>query len=505
MTLNKKILAAAIVGGLFATAANSQAVNLTPTAPATTVPAVFASEIIMGTNGTRTLTNLGNSLDIQTNLRYNFSEGEVRFARVECSSNVRFATGAPLDGGASAALAAGSGAGTDLAGSSIGSINGLGTNVITFSITSGSGLLKSGNTLTVAGNRVITSTAPATCSYSLYDTPSQAAAGGEAGRITTVSANYLTFAPTYAAAVISANGAVANVEANPSFSRFTAITLVGSNVGRANLGQIRFDTRAAVSTATGGSAVQPRIASGATATLAEVLAAAGASGPNHVITGDFAGAANANGTFTGTAVAQAVFFDSDNDCDRATGTQVDASAVTATSARFNTGPAAVNGSLCYVPQSASFVIPASTYSLTFNAVSRDTALYTTPGIGPVALGSITRNGTSLQAQLVQIPAGWISRIVLTNTGSVARPYTIAAQTEAGVTATLGTAATGTIPANGTIVLNTADIATFTGTAPRGTLNVTVAGPTNDIQGLYQIVNAQTGSIANTALVRPGTN
>ena len=45
---------------------------------------------------------------------------------------------------------------------------------------------------------------------------------------------------------------------------------------------------------------------------------------------------------------------------------------------------------------------------------------------------------------------------------------------------------------------------FTG-APRATLNVTVAGPTKQIQGLYQIVNPDSGSISNHVMVRPGTN
>jgi hypothetical protein len=40
---------------------------------------------------------------------------------------------------------------------------------------------------------------------------------------------------------------------------------------------------------------------------------------------------------------------------------------------------------------------------------------------------------------------------------------------------------------------------------RGTLNVTVAAPNNQIQALYQIVNANTGSISNHDIVPPGTN
>ena len=487
MTLNKKILAAAIVGGLFAANAQAQ-VNLSATNGA--VPVTFASEIVIpsAAPGTRTLTNAANALDLAANLRYNFSENEVRFARVECPSNIRFSAGSTVS------LGAGTGVAGDLTGATVGAINGLGTSVITFSITSGTGLLKSVNTLTVGGNRAISSTAAGACSYSLYDTPSQAAAGGEAGRITTISGNYITFAQSYGLALLAANGAVANVEASPSFSRFTNAAPTNS-VDRANLGQIIFDTRANVSAAQGGSATQPRLETGVAATLADLLDG----DSTHTIAGDFSAAANANGSFTGAALSR-VYFSANANCSTV---DVPANAVTATSARFDTGPAAVGANLCYAPRTG-VAIPVSSYAQTFNAVSADDALYATPSVGPVSLGQITRNGTSLQAQFAQVPAGWISRIVLTNTGSLARPYTITAQTEDGTTATLGTAAAGSIPANGTIVLNTADIVSFAGN-PRGTLNVTVAGPNNDIQGLYQIVNGVTGSIANTALVRPGTN
>ena len=464
MTLNKKILAAAIVGGLFAANAQAQ-VNLSadPAAPVT-----FASELVIPGAGSLTLTNLANSLDLVSPLRYSFSSGEVRYARIECPTNVRFSAGSAVTASSAAAL---------------GAINGLGTNAITFSITATDASTTATSTITVSGNRSITSTTGGDCSYSLYDQPSQAQAGGTTGRIATLTGSYIAFRTSYTLTG-TAVGAVANVEASPSFSRFVSAAPTNS-INNASIGNVVFALRVPA----------PRLASGVGVTLADILGATS----NHTIAGDFANAANADGTFTGAALNR-VFFSAAADCSAVT---VPASAVTATSARFTTGAAAVNATLCYAPRTG-VAIPVSTYAQSFNAVSADAALYSVGSLGPVSLGSITRNGTSLQAPFVQVPAGWLSRIVLTNTGSVARPYTVTAQTETGVTSTLGAGASGSIPANGTIVLNTSDIATFTG-ATRGTLNVTVAGPNNDIQGLYQIVNGATGSIANTALVRPGTN
>ena len=113
-----------------------------------------------------------------------------------------------------------------------------------------------------------------------------------------------------------------------------------------------------------------------------------------------------------------------------------------------------------------------------------------------------RNGTELQAPLAQIPNGWLSRLVLTNTGSQARPYTIRVMTEEGVTVSTGTLS-GTVPANGTKVID--DLSTVFSGNNRATLVVNVAGPTNQIQGLYQVVNPDKGSVSNHVLVRPGSN
>ncbi|HEY0310842.1 MAG TPA: hypothetical protein VGC43_06945, partial [Luteimonas sp.] len=118
------------------------------------------------------------------------------------------------------------------------------------------------------------------------------------------------------------------------------------------------------------------------------------------------------------------------------------------------------------------------------------------------VGEITRNGTQLQAPLVQLPAGWLSRIAITNTGAVDRAYSMELMTETGRTGTIAPS-TGTVPANGTVVIDLADIVTFS--QNRGTINLNVAAPNNQIQGLYQIVNPVAGSLSNHVMVRPGTN
>jgi hypothetical protein len=92
-------------------------------------------------------------------------------------------------------------------------------------------------------------------------------------------------------------------------------------------------------------------------------------------------------------------------------------------------------------------------------------------------------------------------MVLTNTGSADRPYEIAVFGEAGnviSTANL----TGTVPAGGTEVVDLTTVLTGFTAAPRATLNVTISGPNNQIQGLYQIVNPDSGTISNHVMQRP---
>ena len=60
-------------------------------------------------------------------------------------------------------------------------------------------------------------------------------------------------------------------------------------------------------------------------------------------------------------------------------------------------------------------------------------------------------------------------------------------------------------AGGTKVVDLTSVLTGFTAAPRATLNVTIAGPNGQIQGLYQIVNPDSGTISNHVMVRPGQN
>ena len=225
MSVNKKVLSVAILGALFT--GNAFAANLS--APGGAIPAYFAKEIIATPAAPVTLTTTAAGATLQWNIGYNFSDGEVRYARVQCSNNIKFSNTTAVS-----ALPANS---------NIGSINGLGSNVLTFSVTSQlPNNVQGSDVFTVAGNHAITGTdADVTCSVGLYDQPSQAQAGGTTGLIqnTFFSGAYLSFKPSYGLVSTGYYTNTANVEADPAFTEF--LSSGTSWPGGAYLGELRYD------------------------------------------------------------------------------------------------------------------------------------------------------------------------------------------------------------------------------------------------------------------------
>jgi len=483
MSFTKKILATAIAGGLIATAAHAQ-VNLsaTPTVTPTRLAAESTFPAILN-DGTA-------AFDIVVAARYNFSTNEIRHGRLECS-NFRFED----------AIIAVTGAGAT---TTVGPVNGRASNAIFFTMTSGAlnaDRIVATSTLTfdITGGSSVRANAPVDCTFGIYDTASQAAAGGSSGLISVSasSGRFIEVAQSFGYSRATQT-AVATVNFTPIFNFITSgsVAQPGFVIGTrtARIGLFQFDTAFTI-----GGGVQPLLPSGTASTLATLLGTNSA----HVIEGDFSNAANADGTFTGDALAR-VFLDSDNNCDRTNGTVTNATSLTATSATFVTGAAAVvaNTGVCYTSRAGE--IPESAYSIRLAPQAFGSTVSPTPV--SASLGSIARDGTTLVAPLVQIPAGWISRIALTNTSSVPRPYTISVLGETGNTiATNATALTGFIPARGQIVVDLPSVFSgFTG-APRAHLTVAIAAPRASINGVYQIVNPASGSISNHVMVAAGTN
>lgn len=439
------------------------------------VAVLYAREIAASSMSPVTLTNTAGSLNLTSALGYSFSQGEVRHARLECPGHVRFSAGSTV-------------VASDTAATSLGAINGLGTSVITFSITASTSGLTATDTVTVTGNRSITSTADASCSFSLYDHPSEAQAGGTAGRIITRTGAYLSFGPSWQLVADPVFTSTADVEASPAYSVLVASG--DTTTTRAGLSELTY----------GLVTPTPLRPDSAPITLADLMAT-GANGTILGVVGDFTSAANADGSFTGAALSR-VFLATDDTC---TTLATPASALTATTATFNVGATGFTDDNLCLQTNGVAAIPAADYTALVMPTAASAA-YIHGNISQLAAGRIVRNGVELQAPLVELPAGFVSRIALTNTGNVARAFTWRFVPAAVGRTTPATTGSGTIPANGLLVLALADVLGVPGAmSPRGTFIVSASAPSNAIQGLYQIVNVASGSISNTQMVRPGTN
>ena len=377
-------------------------------------------------------------------LNYNFSPNEVRYGRFSCNgatlSNIAVSTTSPdID---------------------LGAVNGNGTNTIFFSMTGDPALVNptAAETMDITADVELLNKGSVTCEFAIYDLPSQAQMGGPDGLVIDSGTD------GYKAWIIRPSGyvfagtdgeAVADVE-DPLGAYF-------GFVGTGQFGALQFEAVPGVWDK-----------DHADITLADIFDA----DTTVTIDGDFTAAADL--TWAGVSP--------DDLAD-------DAAVYEYTSAIPALG---LNGPLVFIETGADAIME-SEYTATLD-VSTNVGYETSDRSDTV--GEIVRNGTQLQAPLVQLPAGWRSRIAITNTGAVPRAYSMEVMTETGRTGTISPA-TGTVPANGTVVIDLADIVTFSHN--RGTINLNVAAPNNQIQGLYQIVNPVAGSLSNHVMVRPGTN
>ena len=473
--MNNKSLALVVLAAVSAADATAADLSSNPAAPA-----YFAKEIIASAVAPRTLaTSASPATRLNWGIGYSFSVGEVRHGRVACTDNLVFDTGTTV-------------ASSDAGSASIGAINGLGTSVLTFSLTSTSAanLINASDVLSVSGDHAVTGTdTDVICSVALYDQPSQAQAGGSMGLIegTAFSGTYLVFVPSYGL-VATPTANTANVEAAPPFGSF--IPAVNASLGHVYIGWdgtagITYGLRDPDGTGPQGA---PFNVDGDEIGLSELL------GADTVITvrGDFGPTASAGSTPFDLAARARTWL------------VVPASALRSDSATYPVGNVPFADQYLQLHRRSGNTIHPSEYTATLQVASAQPGVYAVGGIAGVYLGRIVRNGTELQVPLAQVPQTWVSRLVLTNTGGTAHPYVIAVLGEAGNT--IGTdRLTGTVPANGITVVDLGDVLkSFTG-APRATLNVTLSAPNHQVQGLYQIVNPDKGSISNHVLVRPGSN
>lgn len=478
--LNRKILAIAVASTFAGGVGVASAANITLPSTATASP-VYSSNM---NGGALTNTNVLGGLT-----GWGFSSGTAVFVRYDLS-------GATFTADPSA-MTLGLGSTTTVLANATAtkSAGGAGASNAIYQVTSAnsSETLSTANTLlTLAGLTVTSTAADATITQSIYDTSSNAVAGGATGKLATSKTGViLSFTPAYTVTVTAGSANTADVSATlGSYKSFTGSVATQT----AALGTIVI--------ANGTSAV---INDGVSpATVGNTVT----SNTKLVITGDFTAAANANGTYTGAALSRV--FLSNTSCNSTGGNAV-ANSLTATTAWIQFGNAtsnvasgaSANQTLC-LSAAGNSAIPVATYTVQYVpvAVTANTVSSTTAA----TIGSIARNGGQLTTPWMTFATGWTSRVILTNSSSADATYAVAVKGEAGNTVTANaTGATGTVPANGMVVVNASDIVTSISGNTRFAATFTFAAARTTIDGMAQAVNAATGAISSVTMVSPGTN
>lgn len=493
---NKQTLALAIVGAL--ASSNALSANLIQTANT-----IYAKEIKMPVTGL--------SLNVAWKVGYNFNTNETRYAcvRLEGAQPAAIAPTITEADGVTPATAL-----------TAGTVNANG-NVAFFTLSSSpTGSVPATAAYQVQLNNLLIDVASrdttVTATVGLYDNPAaagQCLAEGPANPQliagTGDTKNLLEFKPSYEF-VTDPSKAVASVENSltpfAGFKNVPGVTTggnaTGTNAPDANLATAQINLLTY-----GTPAAAPRGKNGAPVTLGTLFDTSAATNSVLTIGGDF-GAWMTAKTFAAAVPTSA----------------------SATAANWQVNPTSMNGDFqITVNPSSNLEIPAGNYKATLkakanadytlnyvdaNAGQSVTLSPTFKDINPAdsvieaayadaSAGQIVQDGVRLQAPLVQVPGGWLSRLVITNTGNKDRTFYLTVQGEDGTTITTGNLTGYTVKAKKTYVIE--DMSSVlqgfnAGAKTRGTVIATVAGPEKEIKGLYQIVNTTNMSLSNYVMV-----
>jgi len=138
-------------------------------------------------------------------------------------------------------------------------------------------------------------------------------------------------------------------------------------------------------------------------------------------------------------------------------------------------------------------VPASAYTIgiVYSKGSDSKSAGAAAAVG-VAIGAVTRNGTDQNINYLTTFANYNQRVFITNRGTVDAAYSFTFQSEAGATATAGTAATGTSKAGTVLALKASDIVTLTGKT-RTAASLSIVGTPSNFSIATQQVNLSNGA------------
>lgn len=455
--LNKKIVAAAVAAAFTQGAVAAVDIDGTGTQKIT-----YASELVTAGSDTLTVTNLAGLLDVTAEVGFTIGDGTSKYVRIDFS-DATFKSVASLSSdntGVLIKLAQGGDIGDDFA---IFELQAGG-------ITPGTAVVPSDTVTLAAGSYGVDADVTSQVCYALYET-AVAAANQTAGQtLKTACSDF-----TELASVLTGAFAVANDDnvatVNSGFTSFSASSLGATS---ATVGYL--DTELLISSTTNA------FNSNGTAVTAEDIIAV-TDGTDNVqdltINGDLS-----FGTWT-------LQLDS-ADCSQSS-TVVSIATAAATAGSFGTvaglSPATLTAGdwhIC-VEVDGSESIKKSDY----------TAELAEAGLTD-DLGRITYDTTSIEVPYLTTFADYNQRLYIVNSGSTNAEYSISFVSEAGVTVTPGTAATGVVPAGEMVALRATDVVALEGRT-RTSAVIEVEGVDLDIQAATQTVNLSTGATDTVVL------
>jgi len=419
----------------------------------------FAKENVLTANvtaGYTTLTNAANKLDIQTAVGSGVSSGNQIYVRFDLT-NAKFASAVTAGMLTSSGVADGvnSGSITVQSGGASG-----GTYVI-FQITADTDGIAQADTLTLAlATLSVSAIADANVTYAAYDSASAAVNQVANNRLSTSTYNPVSGAAAiawgnaFSATYTSAN---ATADVASSFTNYVTTNTYGK------LGTVKFSYDASF-LKTNGTAVAAL--SDLVDTTAKVKIATDISfGTWGVSTSAVCAAPTA---FADDAAIAGVALD------------------TLTIAAF-TANTAYN--VCNDDTVAATINDGS-YTMSVAAATLAGGYNVTAATSGNAVGSIVKNGTSIQVPYLTTYADYTQRLVLVNRGSTAAPYSVTFRPETGKTVASGSLVSGSIPAGKTLVIPVRQDASVAA----GLIDSLAAGTTTTRTAATVIVIAQSANI-----------
>ncbi len=411
------------------------------------------------------------ALDTTFDLGFGTSAGSHAFIRIDLTGGAKFLTGV----NAASLTLSGKANPADYT-VSVGQGGAAGDTYVIFDVTAVTAMTQAQDVVLNLADLQLSPTAASGINVAHYSTSPAAVAGSATnttGALATDSYAFATVAPALTT-TIAATSNTADVNAATPFTLFTGATPT------ATLGNVKFTLADNAVDATG-TAVN---------TLAQVIdVAAGKS--KLAVSGDlsFIGLTDAATTAT-----------------KLTFGGVNADVATPASSKVSTGVLSTLGAQAVgttsvpgagnnivITANGTDVISAGSYSLTFTPVAIANAAYgATSASG--ALGDIKRNGATAQVPYLTTNTGLNQKLVLVNRGSNDTTYSITFTPEAGVTATAGAKATGTLAKGKTLVLKAADVVTLTG-GTRTAATVVALAPAGVIDAATQTVVTDTASVS----------